>query len=165
MGTNPTETITRAYDQIRAFMQQEVAMMREILANLHEEELSLLAGDQAGWAKAMQHRSDMIIELGTLRASRHNAIKQLEELTSQRLKRKHVTIDDLLPVQDTNSSEIRSLLDQVIALVDRLNLQNSRNDYLFYQAKTLTKMPLQCEYPHPQQQARTARRKITVTTE
>lgn len=152
----------KIFDRLKRFMTKEIAMMREILANMHEEELSLLTSDQPGFEKAMQARSDMVIELRSVRSDRNLAIRELESQAQSRLNRKQLTHDDLLPVEE---SEVRSLLDQLIALVDRLNFQNARNDHLFYQARSLGKLPLECAYPPPQTQARTARRKVSVATQ
>ncbi len=156
-------TIAKAYDQLKGPMQKEIALMREILANMHEEELSLLASDKKSWVRTMQIRSDMVVELYFLRKERNLLTQQLEELTRAQLQRKEtpLSFDELLPVKETSSSEIRSLLDQIIALIDRMNMQNSRNDALFYQDNSL-KLPPSPPSSHPSN--RTARRKTTVAT-
>lgn len=153
--------IGKAYDRLKGPMQKEISLMREILANLHEEELSLLANDKIGWARAMQMRSDMVVELCLLRKERNLILQQLEELTRKQLKQKGIplSLDDLLPIKEANSSEIRSLFDQMIALIERMNMQNARNDRLFYQTKS-EKSSRYCSGPA----ARTAKRKTTVTT-
>lgn len=153
--------IAKAYDRLKGPMQKEIALMREILANLHEEELSLLANDKMGWARAMQMRSDMVVELCLLRKERNLILQQLEELTRKQLKHKDapLSFDDLLPIKEANSSEIRSLFDQMIALIERTNMQNARNDRLFYQTQN-GKSPRYRSQPP----TRTTRRKTIVTT-
>ena len=49
---------------------------------------------------------------------------------------------------DENRSETLSLRDQILALIDRMNLQSSRNEMLFELAKYREKYPA-----HPQEQS------------
>jgi hypothetical protein len=156
LNSNPLPPNRETVHQLKELMQKEVSLMREILANMHEEELSLLAGNKGQWELTMQQRSDMIADLGNIRKER---IITGQKTTSSSMQ----TLEKLLPVAETLSSEILSLLDQIMALVDRMNLQNARNDSLFYQAKNLQELPLRCPYPPPQLQPR-ARRKTAVMT-
>lgn len=143
------------HELLKVSMQKEIDLMREVLANLHQEELSLLMSDRQSWARVMEQRSDMIVELKLLRMSQAQVFKRL---TSGKERPK---LEEILPVQETISCEILSLLDQILALVERTNLQNCRNDMLFYETKSL-KLPPKQPYPIPQASPRTARRKTTV---
>lgn len=121
-------------------LRNEVELMREVLSNLHQEELALMENDRHQWAQVMEQRSDHVL---TLKEIRHQRLKATEELAATQGKK------DLLPLLEEESCEILSKLDQVFALLDRMNLQNCRNEVLFEQTKQKQEIPLQCSYPHP----------------
>ncbi len=124
-------------------LKYEIELMRELLSNLHQEELALLENDRHRWGKVMEQRSDHILSLKVIRHTRLKATEELAKLASDQGRK------ELIPVYDEGSCEILSKLDQIFALLDRINLQNCRNDVLFEQSKQKQELPLQCPYPHP----------------
>ncbi|NGX39808.1 MAG: hypothetical protein KR126chlam1_01141 [Chlamydiae bacterium] len=148
----------RVLNTIQGFLVKEIELMREMLANLHQEELSLLENDKRTWARIAEERSDLVVNLKGLREGRHALGIQLEALSIE-LKQ-----TELFPAKDESSCEILSILDQLLALMDRTNLQNCRNDALFIQAAQKESSPLSCTYPHPLHQSEHKRRKTSVAT-
>ncbi|NGX26594.1 MAG: hypothetical protein K940chlam6_00519 [Chlamydiae bacterium] len=145
----------RAHKALNTALKKEIHLMREVLASLHQEELALLEIDHARWAKIMNHRSDLIVVLKNQRSARMDATVELTKCTVQLEKK------EMLPHDEESSCEILTKLDQLMALLDRINLQNCRNDALFEQGNQKKKMPLYCPYPHPLQKVR---RKTHVAT-
>lgn len=124
-------------------LKKEVELMREVLANFHQEELSLLEGDLLRWVNIMHERSDFVLQLQEIRTKRMDFTSNLVRTIVLEGK------SELLPSDEETSCEILSQLDQVIALLERINLQNCRNDVLFEQAQQKKEFPLHCSYPHP----------------
>lgn len=153
-----------AYEKLKTSLQKEVALMREALANFHQEEFSLLMNERENWAKVMEQRSDMVINLSNLRQERIRATKELQKLAKETLKKTTISFQELFAQEDVISGEILSLLDQILALVQKLNLQNARNDFLFYEVRNSHELPLHCPYPPPTPQAQAKKKKTSLAT-
>ena len=117
-----------AHDQLKDSMQREIGIMREVLANMLQEELSIQLNDEGGLDQILSERSLMIERLGTLRQARLQATKKLEELGATQNGGK-------LLADDVNNCEILSLSEQIMALTERMNAQNCRNNLLFQHMK------------------------------
>lgn len=128
MAVNEISSKQKGEGPLYLALKREIELMRELLANLHEEELALLERNQRRWFEIMQIRSDQIVLLRDLRIERFSLA--LRERISE-------------------DCSLISLIDQMIALNERINLQNCRNEALFHQAKNRPDLPLHCSYPHP----------------
>jgi len=148
-------------EDLKKTLQLEISLMRELLSNLREEEVALMSSDLKDWDQVMARRSDMVFSLQELRIQRRAVTGQVLEEGEGPL---DIPLEELISPDDEDSCELASLLDQLLALIERLNLQNSRNDQLFDQTKHLEKPPLYCAYPHPNFQPLTARRRPGVKT-
>lgn len=140
---------TKTHDYLQQVMKRELETMRQILDNMHLEEQFILRKDKQYWSSMMEERSHLIEELNQIRASRVIITEKLE----LQAKRQDVPLEELLPVQNTNSWEILSLRDQMATLVDRMNLQTSRNEML-----------LQLEQTPALKSAPQSKKKISVAT-
>lgn len=134
-------------------LKKEIEMMRELLANLHAEELSLLEQNANSWHQVMEARSDLVMQVMGHRVKRIEATSLLEAMGAKLSKK----------LLDEASCELLSQVDQMIALIDRTNLQNCRNDTLFREAKAKKELPLHCAYPHPLHQPKPKRKTSTTT--
>ncbi len=152
------------FEQLKILLQQEVALMREILANFHQEEFSLLMHEKETWAKVLEQRSDMVVTLIGLRRERTRITQVLQELAKEKLKKTAITFQELFSQEDVVSGEILSLLDQIFALVQKLNQQNCRNEFLFHEVRNANELPLHCPFPQPLPSPQTKRNKTTVAT-
>ncbi len=135
--------------------------MREILANMHQEELSLMLHDKSGWNKVMEERAQMVRRLGGLRIDRMQATAALQSIVGDGQKKEEPTLEKLLSQDEVASCEILSLRDQLTALTERMNSQNTRNQNLYHQVQYRLGPP---PAPHPQRVPQAAKRKISVTT-
>ena len=133
----------KAHYKLDKALEKEIDLMREILSSLREEEISLLQNDLRKWKKVMRDRSTIIIHLRDHREARMEATQELTKLAVLFQKK------EVLPYEEESSCAILSKLDQIVALNERMNLQNCRNDALFSQNKQKKNAPLSCSYPHP----------------
>ena len=102
-------------EKLKMAMQREIAMMREILANMQKEELSLARQDKQLWNQILQERSQMMESLVLFRKERMVAAEELKNDTE--------ILEDLSWMRD-----------QMTALIEKLNVQNSRNQNLYSQS-------------------------------
>ena len=152
-----------AHDQLKLSMQKEISLMREILANMHQEELSLLVNDKGSWNKVMQERAQMIERLSDLRSQRVSVTQKIEKMVAPHHEGHPLTLDQILPSTEEISCEILSLRDQLMALIERMNLQNCRNEHLFYHVEHLPPGSQGLHHSLPPSPER-PKRKATVTT-
>lgn len=130
-----------AHIKLKISMQKEIGIMREILANMHSEELSLMLNDRGSWNYVMQERAQLVERLSYFRVARLEATKKIRELVHGQDPNSPATVDELLPAQEENSCEILSLRDQMMALMEKINFQNCRNEALFYQVEHQLDLP------------------------
>lgn len=152
-----------AHNELKQSMQKEVHLMRDLLANLLQEELSLLMHDRGTWNHVMEERSKIVANLGSWRSLRLKATEKLTELFLPKKMGKEIPLEELLPTQDENSCEILSLRDQLMALADRMNHQSSRNQNLFKQVEKKFDQPPLNPIPEPSL-ARVKRKRAAVIT-
>lgn len=110
-------------------MQKELYLMRELLSNMHQEEVSLMLQDKRSLQEIMDIRSSLLEKLGGVRREKQSALHALE------------TGCPYL----SHSIEIVSLYDQISTLSEKIHRQ-------FFTNRHLTKHPdrslLQNEYLH-----------------
>ncbi len=113
-------------ENLIALMQKEIALMREVLANMHEEEISLRMNDKHVWTKVLCQRAEILRLLSPLREKRIEASKGFK---------KEVEMDHF---------EILTMRDQLMALIEKMNQQNATNESLYKgseRAPQLQKIP------------------------
>jgi hypothetical protein len=130
---------TETHEYLQRVMKRELETMRQLLDNMNMEEQFILRKETKYWTNMMEERAHLTEQLTTLRQDKAAVTEKLEFLT----RRAHAPLEELLPPQDTNSWEILSLRDQMVTLLDRMNLQSSRNEMLLHlvQAPLLTQAP------------------------
>ncbi len=133
----------KAHTVLNGIFEKEIELMREVLASLHQEELALMEQDLRRFKRVMYSRSSTVIHLKNLREKRMQATAELTKLA--------VTLKkaEILPHEEESSCAVLSKLDQLVALLERINLQNCRNEVLFGQMKHRKTKPIACAYPHP----------------
>ena len=114
------------HEQLQASMKQEIRAMREMLANMRQEEECLLTGDKNRWNRIMIERSTLLEILYELRSQRFLETKQLEHLAKDAA----LPMENLLSPEDEESCEILSMREQLAALIEKMNQQNLRNQSL-----------------------------------
>jgi hypothetical protein len=101
-------------------LEREIALMREILANMHQEELALLLHDKEEWNAVVLARSPLVERLENLRRAR---------------------IDATLPQIDLEDPHIQMLRDQLVALIEKMNAQHVKNEILFCRGSCPLSLP------------------------
>lgn len=132
-----------AHHDLQRALEKEIHLMREILASLHQEELALLEQDFKRFGEVMEARSDLVVEVRDQRNQRMDLTCALTKLGVEQQR------SELLLPEEESSCTTLTKLDQLIALADRTNLQNCRNEALFEQARQQESLPLHCPFPHP----------------
>lgn len=119
---------TATHTQLYQLMKKEMETMRHLLENMHQEEFFILKKEKTYWVEMMKERAQLISELSYLRKHRLLTIEILESKLFPSIS--PIAFENLLPVDHDNSWEILILRDQISALLDRLNLQTTRNQLL-----------------------------------
>lgn len=91
-------------------MQKEIILMREVLANMHQEEESLRRNDRPLWANIISQRCEILTILSPVREERILASKN---------------------VVYSEDCDILSMRDQIMALIEKINQQNHSNEQLY----------------------------------
>jgi DNA integrity scanning protein DisA with diadenylate cyclase activity len=144
--------------QLKKSMAMEVSIMRELLANMHQEELSLMLQDQSTLNQVMTQRNDMVEKLKHLRNERQDTTQRIVKLIG--LEKGEHALEKILPVEEEISTEIFNLRDQIMALSDRMNRQQARNQHIVEHRSEALNLP-------PTREAQSlpkAKRKAGVTT-
>jgi hypothetical protein len=122
------EKWTELHTKLQEVMKREIEMMRQLLANLHQEEMFIVRKDKTYWNQLMEERAALISQLSELREYRLSTTANLESMA--KISYPNIPLEEVLPRNDENSWEILALRDQILALLDRMNLQSSRNEML-----------------------------------
>ncbi len=139
------------HEQLKGTLQKEVNIMRELLANLHQEELSRVFRDEGSLNQVLQQRSQIVDRLSSLRISRIKTTEMIEQIVAT--KEEHPSVDQILPPQEEMSTEILSLRDQLMALTEQLNRQQSYNQYIIEHPEQLRSHQQQLEAARPKKKA------------
>ena len=137
---------TETHAELQNLMQQEIEAMRSLLGNMHQEEIFILQKNQNYIKELMDERLHLISTLSLIRQNRESTTDKLAAMADL----SHSNLEELLPPENENSWEIISLRDQILALLDRINLQSSRNEMLIH---------LEAYQPAPQK-----KKKISIAT-
>jgi hypothetical protein len=130
---------TKTHDFLQQVMKRELETMRQLLDNMNLEEQFILRKEKKYWSSMMEERNHLIEDLNAIRQNRIIVTKKLEMQAQQW----DAPLEQLLPSEDTNTWEILSLRDQMVTLLDRMNLQTSRNEMLVYLAQVPAQAPQQ----------------------
>ncbi|HEV3270247.1 MAG TPA: hypothetical protein VGZ69_06340 [Candidatus Rhabdochlamydia sp.] len=108
------------HEEIKINLQKEVYLMRELLANLHQEVL-----DKEHSIQIMQQRQSLLERLNQARELRLAATQKLETLIDP--SSKDLKLEQIMPLDDEQTTEVLSLNDQLGALTKKMNQQNIDN--------------------------------------
>lgn len=128
--TGQSDKIIKLQEELTECMKKEVGLMREVLANMHQEEVSLIMFDKHSWTKTMQDRFLLIQRLSSLRKTRIETTHSMENLLSSPNTGKKMPLEKILPESQSESCEIFYLSDQILALTERMNIQHTKNEVL-----------------------------------
>lgn len=114
-------------------MKKEIYLMRELLANMHQEEIALTMFDRAAWNIAMQERFPLVQKLSHLREKR--------ESLSHDTAGKKMPGEKIFPFIAQDSCDVIFLSDQMITLIEKMNEQQGKNSALFTRYENIAFTP------------------------
>lgn len=127
-------------EKIKESIEKEIALLRELLGNFLQEEMSLLNQDKLSWGQVMQDRFALIEEIKQTRNDR-----ALEG-----------------EYKESPSCTTLFLTDQLLALLQKIHQQTNHNENLLSQLQHLVAIP--SPIPYPERLALTPRKKTTLLT-
>lgn len=126
------EDKTRLWDELhihlRDNLHQEVRLARELLSNMHQEEVSRLLSDQGTLNQVLSQQFHLFERLSQLRLWRQEMTGQIEKMVVDG--KKLLSLDTILPPLEETTAEILSLTDQLVSLTERMNRQHCHNQHL-----------------------------------
>ncbi len=116
---NPQESLsnehwTTLHHKLQEELQREVYLMRELLSNMHQEEVSLMLHDSGSLHQILELRASLLEKLSTIRIHKLSTLKEIEYISSG----------------ITPPLEITSLGDQLSALSEKIHRQTTTNQRL-----------------------------------
>lgn len=139
--------------RLQEAMKREIETMREILSNMKQEEHFLTIRDKHAWGSVMEERAQLLSRLTDLQNDKQTLAATLQQMVLPHGRKELFTLEEILPRDDENRSETLSLRDQILALIDRMNLQSSRNAMLLELSKYREKYPA-LPYEKPEKKAK-----------
>ncbi|MBM3207044.1 MAG: flagellar protein FlgN [Chlamydiae bacterium] len=133
-----THTINELKDQITESLKKEIYLMREVLANMQQEEVAITLLDKNSLNKTLQDRFPLIQKLSNLRIDRVETCKNIQNLACKTTDGKFLPIEKIFPIFNEDGLEVDFLSEQVKSLIEKINYQNSKNDLLMRKYETLS---------------------------
>ena len=119
-----------AHIELQNSMKKEIEVMREILANMHQEEYFLLSNDKISKDHVVEERSLLLKRFHDIRNIRLSVTETLEELSFPNSNAQNISLEECLRGEGEDSCETLFLRDQLVAIFNRMTMQNSRNQLL-----------------------------------
>lgn len=123
--------------EVTDLLKREVVLMREILASMYEEEKALVERDSKALQYLMMQRDAPLQDLMQVREERGQKIHELVSLLNENGHKKKMSAYDLTALLESRgleSCEVMVLRDQIIALIEKMNEQNTTNDHIMQQS-------------------------------
>ena len=122
-------------ESLKSIMDAEIGIMREVLGSMLDEQEAILHNNTEALKKVLSERESCVFRMSEAREQRMEIVKELSKALGGEESRdgqmgKQVDLENLLNQADSDSLEILSLRDQILALIERMNTQNGRNSYL-----------------------------------
>jgi flagellar biosynthesis/type III secretory pathway chaperone len=120
---------------LKSILSTEIEFMREVLGNMSEEQEAILNNNTENLKKVLSERETHMCRMNEARVQRIEIVKEfsfilhgVESWDGQM--GTQMDLDKLLDKVDSDSCEILTLRDQILALLEKMNTQNGRNNYL-----------------------------------
>lgn len=120
-------------------MKKEIETMREILANLHQEELSLVLNDKITLDRVMKERTVLVNKLELFKKNRIEALLKLKALYPSAENKDSDSLKEMICPANEECCETLFLRDQHTAIFERIHLQSSRNKLLLNLVQSMEK--------------------------
>jgi len=132
---------------LRDVLARETTILRELLGNMHEEQEAILRGDTEMLKAVMAGREPLMVTLFECRTKRLRAIQSLPFARALDGNLSEDVVDSLAEDGCPTSCEILSLRDQILAIIEKVKMQNERNRYLLQNKVYLTREMIRRIYP------------------
>jgi flagellar biosynthesis/type III secretory pathway chaperone len=141
------ETSIAKIEEIKDLMKAEIRLMRELLSNMHQEEVALILFDKNGWTMTLQQRFSLMQSLASLRQHRQEVTYTLTDGSGKSCQGRQ----KLPALNDEDSIELALLAEQVLTLAQKVHEQNSKNQLQMHNFEGPAKAPehLAIPLPHP----------------
>lgn len=140
-------TLTFEKSSLRDALAREASVLRELLDNMHEEQEAILRGDAETLKLVMTHREPLMAALFECRTKRLRAIQNMPFARSLDGNLSDEMVETLATDGCPTSCEILSLRDEILAIIERVKMQNERNRYLLQNKVYLTREMIRRLYP------------------
>lgn len=137
------DQIIKLQEELTSCMKKEIGLMREVLANMHQEEVALIMFDKKSLTLTLQERFPLVQRLSSLRMYRLETTRHIEHLLCPQHTRKKLPIEQILPEHQQESCELIYLTEQIVALVEKMNMQNTKNESLMKNYEIFSNSPAQ----------------------
>lgn len=160
------DKLIKLQEELTSYMKKEIGLMREVLANMHQEEVALVMFDRKSLNQTLQERFPLVQRLSSLRLSRLETTHIIENLLSPSSTRKKLPIEQILPEHQQESCELLYLTEQIVALVERMNVQSTKNESLMKNYEIFSNSPAHFRQGIPlhNEEAKKGNRKASVAT-
>lgn len=119
-------------DALKISMTSLVKVLRELLANMEEEQHALLIQDAGAFQMIMNRRAPLISSMQTCR---HTMISEIDDMVKKHsvlivTDSEHEKLVNLAQLAGEDNVELLTLRDQVLALMEKMEKQNLSNNSL-----------------------------------
>jgi hypothetical protein len=125
-----TNIIGELKNQVTESLKTEIFLMREVLANMQQEEIAITLLDKHSLNKTLQDRFPLIEKLSTLRTNRIETCKNIQQLSCKGSDGKILPMEQIFPSITEDGMEVDFLSDQITTLIEKINSQNTKNSLL-----------------------------------
>lgn len=157
-------TLSKLREDVSEYMKTEITVMREVLANMYQEELALIMLDKSSLHQTLQERFPLIQRLSFLRTERMAVTEAIKHISLSPSQQEHST--SIFPVMEDLGCEIDYLSEQMLALIKSMNFQNTKNDTLTKKYELYTNYPSHISHlmPWHSPENKTVKRKACIAT-
>ena len=157
-------TLSKLREDVSEYMKTEITVMREVLANMYQEELALIMLDKSSLHQTLQERFPLIQRLSFLRTERMAVTEAIKHISLSPLQQEHT--NGIFPVMEDLGCEIDYLSEQMLALIKSMNFQNTKNDTLTKQYELYTNYPSRISHlmPWHAPENKTVKQKVCIAT-
>lgn len=148
---DPVHILVDAQLNLKNFMRREITLIREMLSSMQREQDTLLLNNTLGLKSIMKEREELFEAMVHARNQRMQGVKNLAHLLLLDSADKDYDgqwekggyLDHLLLTSGSEGSELLWLRDQMLALIEKMNEKNSRNNYLIQNRIRYTRQLMQ----------------------
>lgn len=150
----PVQVSTLINEELIYLLTREVALMRELLANMMKAEEALLEKDPKCLQTLMIERDKPLEDLKEIREEISSKMKEISHAKKKTVYKHiaNISLEEFLDNEGFNSCQIMLLRDQIIALTDKMNEKSVAITHLMEEPNAWSlfiKGSIEARFPHP----------------